>query len=160
MGVSVESGNKSGKKPLNADLNLVPYIDLLTCMVAFLLITAVWSQLARLNIHQKGQGQAGEDTPPEKVFKLQVLVTGDGFNLVADQDQQPIPKKGGGTGDYDFEKLADELKKIKDSHPDKTDLQVMSEDTIKFETLIKTMDAAMTSRFPDVSLMDSGGAGI
>ena len=40
MGVSVESGGKSGKKPLNADLNLVPYIDLLTCMVAFLLITA------------------------------------------------------------------------------------------------------------------------
>ena len=70
MGVSVESGGKSGKKPLNADLNLVPYIDLLTCMVAFLLITAVWSQLARLNVHQKGQGQAGEDTPPEKVFKL------------------------------------------------------------------------------------------
>ena len=52
MGVSVDSGNKSGKKPLNADLNLVPYIDLLTCMVAFLLITAVWSQLARLNVHQ------------------------------------------------------------------------------------------------------------
>jgi len=157
MGVSVDSGNKSGKKPLNADLSLVPYIDLLTCMVAFLLITAVWSQLARLNVHQKGQGQAGEDTPPEKVFKLIVLVNGEGFNLVADQDQQPIPKKG---ESYDFEKLSDELKKIKDGHPDKTDIQVASEDTIKFETLIKTMDAAMTARFPDVSLIDSGGAGI
>ena len=157
MGVSVESGGKSGKKPLNADLNLVPYIDLLTCMVAFLLITAVWSQLARLNVHQKGQGQAGEDTPPEKVFKLIVLVNGEGFNLVADQDQQPIPKKG---DSYDFEKLADELKKIKDSHPDKTDIQVASEDTIKFETLVRTMDAAMTARFPDVSLIDAGGAGI
>jgi len=158
MGVSVDSGNKSGKKPLNADLNLVPYIDLLTCMVAFLLITAVWSQLARLNIHQKGQGQAGEDTPPEKVFKLIVLVNADGYNLVADQDQQPIPKKGDVS--YDFEKLSDELKKIKDSHPDKTDIQVASEDTIKFDTLIRTMDAAMTARFPDVSLIDSGGAGI
>jgi biopolymer transport protein ExbD len=157
MGVSVESGGKSGKKPLNADLNLVPYIDLLTCMVAFLLITAVWSQLARLNVHQKGQGQAGEDTPPEKVFKLIVLVNGEGFNLVADQDQQPIPKKG---ETYDFEKLSDELKKIKDSHPDKTDIQVASEDTIKFETLVRTMDAAMTARFPDVSLIDAGGAGI
>jgi biopolymer transport protein ExbD len=157
MGVSVESGGKSGKKPLNADLNLVPYIDLLTCMVAFLLITAVWSQLARLNVHQKGQGQAGEDTPPEKVFKLIVLVNGEGFNLVADQDQQPIPKKG---DNYDFEKLGDELKKIKDGHPDKTDIQVASEDTIKFDTLIRTMDAAMTARFPDVSLIDSGGAGI
>ena len=157
MGVSVDTGNKGGKKPLNADLNLVPYIDLLTCMVAFLLITAVWSQLARLNVHQKGQGQAGEDTPPEKVFKLIVLVNGEGFNLVADQDQQPIPKKG---EQYDFEKLSDELKKIKDGHPDKTDIQVASEDTIKFDTLVRTMDAAMSARFPDVSLIDAGGAGI
>jgi len=157
MGVSVETGNKGGKKPLNADLNLVPYIDLLTCMVAFLLITAVWSQLARLEAHQKGQGQAGEDTPPEKVFKLVIVVNSEGYNLVADQDQQPIPKKG---EQYDVEKLGTELKKLKDSHPDKTDVQIASEDAIKFETLVKTMDTAMTARFPDVSLIDAGGAGI
>ena len=157
MGVSVDTGGKGGKKPLNADLNLVPYIDLLTCMVAFLLITAVWSQLARLEAHQKGQGQAGEDTPPEKVFKLVVLVNDSGFNLVADQDQQPIPKKG---DSYDYEKLGDELKKIKDTHADKTDIQVASDDTIKFEVLVKTMDAALSARFPDISLIDSGGAGI
>jgi biopolymer transport protein TolR len=157
MGVSVDTGNKGGKKPLNADLNLVPYIDLLTCMVAFLLITAVWSQLARLEAHQKGQGQAGEDTPPEKVFKLVVLVNDSGFNLVADQDQQPIPKKG---DSYDYEKLGDELKKIKDTHADKTDIQVASDDSIHFEILVKTMDTALSSRFPDISLIDSGGAGI
>jgi len=156
MGVSVETGNKGGKKPLNADLNLVPYIDLLTCMVAFL-ITAVWSQLARLSVQQKGQGQAGEDTPPEKVFKLVIVVNSEGYNLVADQDQQPIPKKG---EQYDVEKLGTELKKLKDSHPDKTDVQIASEDAIKFETLVKTMDTAMTARFPDVSLIDAGGAGI
>ena len=157
MSVSVETGGKSGKKSVNADLNLVPYIDLLTCMVAFLLITAVWSQLARLEAHQKGQGQAGEDTPPEKVFKLVVLVNDSGFNLVADQDQQPIPKKG---DSYDYEKLGDELKKIKDTHADKTDIQVASDDAVKFETLVKTMDTALSSRFPDISLIDSGGAGI
>src|SRR5499427_5698117 len=157
MGVSVESGGKSGKKSVNADLNLVPYIDLLTCMVAFLLITAVWTQLARLEAHQKGQGQAGEDTPPEKVFKLVIVVNSEGYNLVADQDQQPIPKRG---DMYDFEKLATELKHFKDAHPDKSDLQVASEDTIKFETLVKTMDTALTARFPDISLIDAGGAGI
>jgi biopolymer transport protein TolR len=157
MSVSVDTGGKGGKKSVNADLNLVPYIDLLTCMVSFLLITAVWTQLARLEIHQKGQGQAGEDTPPEKQLKLVIVVNDEGFNLVADQDQQPIPKKG---TEYDFEKLGSELKKLKDAHPDKTDLQVASEDQIKFETLIKTMDTCLTARFPDVSLIDAGGAGI
>src|SRR5438477_11368248 len=103
MSVNVESGDKTGKKSVNADLNLVPYIDLLTCMVAFLLITAVWSQLARLEAHQKGQGQAGEETPPEKIVKLVVVVNTEGSNLVAAQDQQPIPNRG----DQDaFETLA------------------------------------------------------
>ena len=157
MSVAVETGGKAGKKSVNADLNLVPYIDLLTCMVAFLLITAVWSQLARLEAHQKGQGQAGEETPPEKIVKLVVVVNGEGFNLVAGDDQQPIPKRG---DQYDFEKLGNELKKFKDTHPDKSDIQIASEDTIKFETLVKTMDVALTNRFNDTSLIDAGGAGI
>jgi len=157
MSVSVDTGGKGGKKSVNADLNLVPYIDLLTCMVSFLLITAVWSQLARLEAHQKGQGQAGEDTPPEKQFKLVVVVNDEGFNVVADQDQQPIPKKG---TEYDYEKLGTELKKLKDAHPDKGDVQVASEDQIKFEVLVRTMDTALTARFPDISLIDAGGAGI
>jgi len=85
------------------------------------------------------------------------VVNADGYNLVADQDQQPIPKKG---DQYDLEKLASELKKIKDTHVDKNDIQVASEDTIKFEVLVRTMDVALGARFPDISLIDSGGAGI
>jgi biopolymer transport protein ExbD len=157
MSVSVDTGGKGGKKPLNAELNLVPYIDLLTCMVAFLLITAVWTQLARLQAQQKGQGMAGEETPPELQVKIVVLVNQEGFNLVVGQDQTPLPKKG---SDYDFERLAAELKKAKDSHPDKNDAQVASEDTVKFETLVRTMDTALQARFPDISLIDSGAAGI
>jgi biopolymer transport protein TolR len=157
MSVSVDTGNKSGKKQLNAELNLVPYIDLLTCMVAFLLITAVWTQLARLQAQQKGQGQAGEETPPELQVKIVVMVNQEGFNLVVGQDQTPIPKKG---AEYDFEKLATELKKAKDGHPDKNDAQVASEDTIKFDVLIRAMDTAIQARFPDISLIDSGAAGI
>lgn len=158
MSVSVDTGgNKSGKKSLNAELNLVPYIDLLTCMVAFLLITAVWTQLARLQVQQKGQGQAGEETPPEMQVKIVILVNQEGFNLVVGPDQTPIPKKG---SDHDFEKLAAELKKAKASHPDKNDAQVASEDTIKFDTLVRAMDTVLQSQFPDVSLIDVGAAGI
>jgi biopolymer transport protein TolR len=157
MGAAINTGGGSGKKPLNAELNLVPYIDLLTCMVAFLLITAVWTQLARLQASQKGQGQAGEDTPPEQQVNIVVVVNQDGYNLVVSQEQTPIPKKGDA---YDIEKLAAELKKVKDAHPDKNDVKVASEDQIKFETLIRTMDTVLSARFPDISLVDTGAAGI
>jgi biopolymer transport protein ExbD len=157
MGVSVSTGGKSGRKSLSADLNLVPYIDLLTCMVSFLLITAAWTQLARLQANQKGQGQAGEEAPPTQQVNIVVVVTQESFNLVVGTDQVPIPKRG---DQYDFPKLQQELKKVKEAHAEKNDVKVASEDNIKYETLISAMDAALTAGFPDISLVDTGAAGI
>ena len=73
MAVSIDGGGGNRKKPLNAELNLVPYIDLLTCMVAFLLITAVWTQLARLKVDQRGEGtiEGGALNDP---FRVAVVV--------------------------------------------------------------------------------------
>jgi biopolymer transport protein TolR len=155
MAISLQSEGKGGKKSLMADLNLVPYIDLLTCMVAFLLITAVWTQLARLKVSQNGSGETDGVEPP--MTKVVVLVGDEGFNLVVDQDRQTIGKKN---GEYDFERLLTELKKVKAGHPDKDDIQVASEDSITFDLLTRTMDMALASGFPAVALLDSGSAGL
>jgi biopolymer transport protein ExbD len=61
---------------------------------------------------------------------------------------------------YDFEKLGVELKKVKTAKPDKNDVKVASEDQIKFETLVRTMDSVLSAQFPDISLIDTGAAGI
>lgn len=152
MSVSVDSGGKNGKKSVNADLNLVPYIDLLTCMVAFLLITAVWTQLARLEVQQKAQSAAGETAPSEIKTKIIVTVDSEGYNVVENETSKRIPKQGDA---YNVADLSIELKRLKEAHPDTNDLQVASEDTIKFDTLVQTMDACLANRFPAVSLVDS-----
>ena len=36
-----------GKKAIDFDINLVPFIDLMSAMISFLLITAVWTQVAK-----------------------------------------------------------------------------------------------------------------
>jgi biopolymer transport protein TolR len=155
MAASINDNGKDRRKAVDADLNLVPYIDLLTCMVAFLLITAVWSQLARLSVDQKGQGQIDTlDTPP--TTRIAVVVHADGFNLIVKDDQKPIPKRG---TDLDYSRLVDELKEMKKAYPDKTDVQILSEDGVVFDTLVKTMDAAMTAGFPELALLDAGGGG-
>ena len=66
-GAAPTPSGKGGKKPLDAAINLVPFIDLLSCCISFLLITAVWTQLARMDVTQKGQGAAGatDEKPPE-----------------------------------------------------------------------------------------------
>jgi biopolymer transport protein TolR len=153
MSVSVEGGGRKGRKDVNGELVLVPYIDLLTCMIAFLLITAVWTQIARLEVRQKGQGESSQGDPPET--KIAVLVHQDGFSVMVNQDQKPLPRKA---GELDYAALAGELQTLKKSHPDKTDVQVLSADAIQFDALVKTMDAALASGFPEISLLDAAGA--
>jgi biopolymer transport protein ExbD len=148
------SGGKYRRKEVDSDLNLTPYIDLLTCMVAFLLIAAVWTQLARLSVAQKGQGE-GESTDVKELPRLAVAVHPDGFNVIVKDDQKPIPKTAAG---LDFAGLIDELKLVKHAHEDQTTMQIISDDNVVFEILVRTMDAAMSAGFPDVSLLDSGGA--
>ena len=93
MGVSIDSGGGGRRKDVNAELLLVPYIDLLTCMIAFLLITAVWTQLARLEVQQKGQGESSGGESPQT--KIAVMVHASGFAVVVDQDQRPLPEVQG-----------------------------------------------------------------
>jgi biopolymer transport protein ExbD len=45
--VAVESSN-GGRRSLDSEINMIPMIDLLMVTVSFLLITAVWSHMARL----------------------------------------------------------------------------------------------------------------
>ena len=47
MGAALGTGDK---KSVNVDLNIVPFIDLMSCLTAFLLVTAVWVNIAQINI--------------------------------------------------------------------------------------------------------------
>lgn len=49
-----------GKKDFNAELNLTPFIDLLSTMVCFLLITAVWIDIGTVEIKQSHGTDAKE----------------------------------------------------------------------------------------------------
>jgi biopolymer transport protein ExbD len=149
---------KGGKKPLDASLNLVPFIDLLSCCISFLLITAVWTQLARMDVTQKGQGAAGasDEKPPENVVTLTLFVNKDGYTFSKSTgDSTDIPKKG---DDYDYIKLADVLKDAKTAYPDKNDIQIKSDDDVVYNNIIHTMDVVVSAKFPDVSLGDKGAA--
>ena len=147
---------KGGKKALDAAINLVPFIDLLSCCLSFLLITAVWTQLARMNVTQKGQGAAGsESEQKEQTVQLTLFVNKDGYDFAKSTGENTnIPLKG---EDYDYNRLADVLKEAKAQYPDKTDIQIKSDDAVIYNKLIHTMDVALSAKFTDVSLADKGG---
>jgi biopolymer transport protein ExbD len=156
MSVSIEPGNKGGKRSLTAELNLVPYIDLLTCMVAFLLITAVWTQLAQLKTSQH-DGKSDDADHPPPMAKIAVVVGQDGINLVVNQEREILPDKN---GQPDWSLLSTLLKKAKGQFPDKDDVQIASEDSVLFERLTEVMDTTIAAGFPSVSLVPSAEAGL
>jgi biopolymer transport protein ExbD len=48
-----------GKRELNSDLNLTPFIDLLSTLICFLLISSVWVQVASMDLKQSHGTSAG-----------------------------------------------------------------------------------------------------
>jgi biopolymer transport protein ExbD len=75
-GVSTEQGDNK----LNVELNLVPFIDLLSTLVLFLLVTAVWLQVAAIPTSVKSKGRSASSVPsPAKV--LAIHVSPDGYHL-------------------------------------------------------------------------------
>jgi biopolymer transport protein TolR len=158
MGVSIQPSGKGGKKPVDAELNLVPFIDLLICNICFLLITAVWTQMARIKVSQKGKGSAAEkseDVPPEMRVKVVVLVGDDGYTITAGGERLVVPKQG---QIYDTEKLGKQLREIKTRLPQKEDITVAAEDGIQYKHLITAMDVCLAQRFTQIQVSDAAAS--
>jgi biopolymer transport protein ExbD len=61
-------GGHGGRRSTNHEIPLIPFIDFLLCLVAFLLVTAVWSQMARINADAR---VPGPPKPEEEIEKQQ-----------------------------------------------------------------------------------------
>jgi biopolymer transport protein ExbD len=160
MSASLGTGDK---KSVNVELNIVPFIDLMSCLTTFLLIAAVWVNIAQINIQPKGktrdQAQVQQD---DEHVTLSVLVQSDRIwvGLSRVNEFQDIPKK---TDEQDWEKLETTLKEHKASafFADRSDLEIAAESTlaapVKYQDIIHAMDVAVKVGFIDVGLSDPQG---
>jgi biopolymer transport protein TolR len=151
-GINVGGGH-GGKKSVDSEIPLVPFIDLLLCCVMFLLVTAVWNQLARLDANQQQPGQAAPDTPPpEEKIKVVLQVQANGYVLASSAgDRIEIPKSG---DSYDMEQLREKLQERKRLEPNRKDLVVAPEDGVQYKDVVASMDMVVGEGFPDMSLSD------
>src|SRR5258706_14176184 len=105
------------------ELNLVPYMDIVTNIIIFLLASVV-NQVSLANINvtvptiSAGAGDSNPDEPPPKPpLNLTVSVGASGFTVAAAGGVLPIVAKLP-NGRYDYKSLTTKLKWIK-SAPDK-----------------------------------------
>lgn len=152
----IEDGGGNGRSA-NTDLNLVPFIDLMSVMIIFLLLTAVWTQVSMIQIGSSIYGKkSSEDpvTPPPRAeipFRLDVQTAG--YQVVIGQRKFTVPMV---EGKYDQTTLVQKLKEIKEIYPDKEDAVITVLDELPYESLIGGMDALLVSGFPMISVATQG----
>jgi biopolymer transport protein ExbD len=66
-GVDVGSGGGGKRKSLDSEINMIPMIDLLMVTISFLLITAVWTTMSRINADAQVPGPPRPDVEQEKI---------------------------------------------------------------------------------------------
>lgn len=161
MGASVGT---EGKGSVNVELNIVPFIDLMSCLTAFLLVTAVWVNIAQINIQPKGRTRDTSNVTEDiDRVVLSVLVQSDKIwiGLSRVNEFQDIPKLA--TGDHDWDKFETSIKQHKTSafFNDRTDIEIAAESTVgspvKYQEVIRAMDVAVKVGFIDVGLSDPAG---
>ena len=134
------------KKP--AELLLVPMIDIFTVLVTFLLMTAVFSRIAIMQIDLPS---SVAPKPEEPKFRLEVIVRQDGFEL---SDGKlaigTVPKVSGA---YDLKALTESVLAVKREHPTSEDASVLSEPKVPYDELVQVMDAIRSAELPTADLL-------
>src|SRR5256885_11601775 len=147
-----EHTGKGGKKPLDAELNLVPFIDLLSCCISFLLITAVWTQIAGLQV--ASSGGPPDQQKQESTIDVKLLLTEKGYSLAMAGAAIEIPKVNGKDGSpaFDRKTLTEKLKTLKASLPDQTAITVQPEDAVAYADLVETVDTCLGEQLRNVTV--------
>jgi biopolymer transport protein ExbD len=172
--------SRSGGRRQNddtAELNITAFMNLMVILVPFLLITAVFSRLAILELNLPGSSTEPVE-PQDQVFQLEIIVRSDKIE-VGDRNQGLLGIYPNTEDGYDFDAVGLKLAELKVRYPDKTDASILLEQEIAYDTLVQIMDTVRvsveievdddderslvrTDLFPDISIGDApvlaGGA--
>jgi biopolymer transport protein ExbD len=144
------------KKSVDVHLNIVPFIDLMSCLTAFLLVTAVWTNLAQIRIKPKGIGRDSSKTlKDDEPVRCSVLLQEDTIwiGLSRVNDFRKISKEGDEYNWESFDEVLTEFKAMR-FFTDRQDIEIAAEDKIPYQTIITAMDKAILIGFVDVGLSD------
>jgi biopolymer transport protein ExbD len=136
--------SKSGKKSVDFVVNLIPTIDLMSVLTSFLLITAVWSQLARIATDQAiSQNTSAPQQQKEKEKNVNILITVDEavMNITGDRPPKRVPRL---PEDKYYKEVRSALRGLKERVPaESPKVMLAAEDKVQYKNLIQVMDICL-----------------
>jgi len=155
-------GRRRQQEP--AELNITTFMNLMVILVPFLLITAVFSRMAILELNLPTADSVAKQEEPE--FSLEVIVRADRievgdrsagvFSVIPLVDEQ-----------HDVVGLTNKLKDVKATFPDQLAVTLLLESDVDYEVLVRVMDGVRSYRvekpgqiaraelFPEISIGDA-----
>lgn len=154
MGASVPGG---GGKSANVELNLVPFIDLFSALICFLLMTAAWQNLEVVNTGTppKSIDMRDDDdpTPPPQPDKPKaVLAVTLYFDRLDVAEDNKITSFRHISGEPDYRRLELTLTEWRKRYPGRKDLLLATENRAPYKHLIRLMDVFIVGEFPEVGI--------
>ena len=144
-----------GKSP-NVELNLVPFIDLFSTLICFLLITASWQELDSMSSASppKSTAEAPPDQPQpppddKKKVMLTIALGLDKVDFAEDDKLNSVPNNGDMPN---VDGINAALKAWKDKYPDRKDVILATDSKAKYKYLVLMMDTLIADKFPEVSI--------
>ncbi len=146
------------KKDLNFELNILPVLDILSVLICFLLLTAVWMHLGTIDTKQAigDNAASGEKNPPS----LWVTLAKDGSIQLSLRDvtkakslEDSISKLSTGVN---WAALESKIQALKEELPDLRTTVVRPEAQTSYGDVIRVMDQLKKYQFEGVGLSPLG----
>ena len=145
------------KKHLDFELNLVPFIDLLSVCICFLLITAVWLNVGSLNVKQAVGGQSAAETEKKPLMMVTLDATGDVSLEVQESRNVPaalrkfqVAAVAGKVNTEEIDKILTELKKVE---PELRTALIQPKAQTVYEDIVGLMDQFRKSGMIDLGVV-------
>jgi len=125
------------RQNITPDLDITAFLNLMVILVPFLLITAVFSRIAVLDLYLPPESK--ESSVQREKFRLEIILR---------HDQIAVKEAGSGfskiiplrNGEFNYRKLSDYIAMLKLKFPEKRVASILPEPDVPYDVLIQVMD--------------------
>lgn len=139
----MQSNGRRGKRQMNFELNLVPFIDVLSTCICFLLVTAIFINLGSFHVNQAIGTEGAEQN--KKIGTVSVSL-GDGGTVrfeVKDvsglSSREAVTTVSGLQGQVNFERTSDWISSFSSRFGDVKTVLILPNPRSKYDDLVQLM---------------------
>ena len=153
------SKNRSRSQSEPREPNLIPIMNLFIVIIPMLMTIMVTVHLAMIEITLPTDSAGGGDEDTEQLEDLPKVITlallPDRFEILVEGVEDIITIPQTSAGKYDYFMLDSNMARLKDSNENQGTIDLLPDPTVKFDTLLRSIDICKSNNFPNIKYLTS-----